>query len=43
MNENQDKGLHKSVINCLIPIYLITSINSYFIWNYNNFDNACFI
>ena len=29
MNENQDKGLHKSVINCLIPIYLTPPRNPY--------------
>jgi len=43
MSENRDNGVNKSVINCLITIYLRTSSNPYFIRYYQNFDNAYFI
>jgi len=38
-----EEKLTKVGINCLITIYLRTSTNPYFISNYENFDNACFI
>lgn len=38
-----EEKLTKVDINCLITIYLRTSTNSYFIRDYKNFDNACFI
>ena len=37
MNDN------KTNINCLITIYLRTSINPYFIRDYEKFDNTYFI
>ena len=42
MDENA-KSLPSTRINCLITIYLITSIKPYFIRDYKNFDNVCFI
>ena len=40
---NEEKRLPSTNINCLIAIYLKTSINPYFIGDYKNLDNVCFI
>ena len=40
---SEEKNISKININCLITIYLRTSTNPYFIRDYKNLDNACFI
>ena len=40
---NEEKSFPKTSINCLITIYLRTSTKPYFIGDYENLDNACFI
>ena len=42
MDENT-KSLPSTSINCLITIYLRTSTNPYFISDYKELDDACFI
>lgn len=42
-SESNQERFHNVPINCLITINLRTSTNPYFIRDYENLDNACFI